>query len=64
MVENVAAGRTLFGHPVGLFLLFFAELWGVSEGPGWLVRQSKTTFRRGGSMKLIMPGSPRKSRKD
>ncbi|MFN9914724.1 MAG: peptide MFS transporter, partial [Pirellulaceae bacterium] len=27
MVENVAAGRTLFGHPVGLFLLFFAELW-------------------------------------
>lgn len=27
MVQNVGTGRTLFGHPVGLFLLFFAELW-------------------------------------
>ena len=27
MVQNIAAGKTLFGHPVGLFLLFFAELW-------------------------------------
>ncbi|MDZ4852114.1 MAG: peptide MFS transporter [Pirellulaceae bacterium] len=27
MVQNIGTGRTLFGHPVGLFLLFFAELW-------------------------------------
>jgi POT family proton-dependent oligopeptide transporter len=27
MTDGVPAGRTLFGHPVGLFLLFFAELW-------------------------------------
>jgi proton-dependent oligopeptide transporter, POT family len=27
MAQSVASERTLFGHPVGLFLLFFAELW-------------------------------------
>jgi POT family proton-dependent oligopeptide transporter len=27
MAQSVTSERTLFGHPVGLFLLFFAELW-------------------------------------
>lgn len=25
--ENVASSKTLFGHPVGLFILFFTEMW-------------------------------------
>src|SRR5690606_14584105 len=25
--SNVASSKMLFGHPVGLFMLFFAEMW-------------------------------------
>ncbi|MCB9222953.1 MAG: peptide MFS transporter [Crocinitomicaceae bacterium] len=25
--QNVASSKTLFGHPVGLFILFFTEMW-------------------------------------
>ena len=25
--HNIASDKTLFGHPVGLFVLFFTEMW-------------------------------------